>query len=94
MTREELRAMRERRFAPAKPAKTSRGGWQDADPQVVPGRGRAKAPKNDRAIAVVASGPRETYKCPVCEARRQAKRASMAKWRAKTTAKTRNSNDQ
>jgi hypothetical protein len=81
---DELRAMRERKFA--KSAKTSRGSTEGRAMVVTATLSKKDIPA--KAEAGIKPSPREPkkepkYVCPVCEARRLAKRASMAKWRAK-----------
>jgi hypothetical protein len=82
---DELRAMRERKFA--KSAKISRGSTEGRAMVVTATLSKKDIPA--KAEAGIKPSPREAkkkepkYVCPVCEARRLAKRASMAKWRAK-----------
>ncbi len=79
---EELRAMRERRVgAAAKAPRTvplmPRAPKLSVDTTVV------STPKPVEPTVVSTAKTRKRLDCPVCEARRQARRLSMAKWRAK-----------
>jgi hypothetical protein len=72
---EELRAMRERRLGAKTPYK--KAARLPVDTTVV------STPKPVEPTVVSTAKPRKRSECPACEARRQARRLSMAKWRAK-----------
>lgn len=86
---DQLREMRERGIQPARaaPVKRSRGGGESRPADFAGPWSRQSTPAQLRK-AGVATGPREAFPdCPRCAAQREAKRKSMAKWRAKEKAK-------